>query len=186
MTDEGKFEQLALAALRRMKPECEAVIHEGLNADGKTIRSEVDGEGIVPGSNPPRFIMVACTTTKREKLRAKWLYDSQGTEIHTANAKPGRARKHPPSSNQDGDLTKACRRAEAKRKELPNASFKLYLVTNLPGAGELLSPVTAAALKGKIEAEIVEASRLADFLDTDPPGQFVSFRFFGTLHLRTV
>jgi hypothetical protein len=24
------------------------------------------------------------------------------------------------------------------------------------------------------------------FLDTDPPGQFVSFRFFGTLHLRTV
>lgn len=180
MTDVGKFEQLALAALRRMKPECEAVIHEGLNADGKTIRSEVDAEGVVPGSNPPRIVMVACTTTKREKLKAKWLYDSQGTEIHTADAKPRRTRRHPPDSGRDGDLIKACRRAEVKRRELPNASFKLYLVTNLPRAGELLSPVTAAALKGGIEAEVVEASRLADFLDTDPQGQFVRFRFFGT------
>jgi hypothetical protein len=180
MTDEGEFEQLALAALRRMEPECEAVIHEGLNADGKTIRSEVDGEGIVPGSNPPRFIMVACTTTKRKKLRAKWLYDSQRTEIHIADAKPRRTRRHPPGSCRDGDLIKACRRAEVKRKELPDASFKLYLVSNLAGAGELLSRVTAAALNGRIEAEIVEASRLADFLDTDPPGKFVRFRFFGT------
>lgn len=124
--------------------------------------------------------MVAFTTTKREKLRAKWLYDSQRTEIQAADAKPRRTQRHPPDSGRDGDLIKACRRAEVKRKELPEASFKLYLVTNLPGVGELLSPVTAAALKGRIEAEIVEASRLADFLDTDPAGQFVRFRFFGT------
>jgi hypothetical protein len=182
MTDVGKFEQLALAVLRRMEPECEAVIHEGLNADGKTINSQVDAEGVVPGSNPPRYVMVVCTTTKRKKLKGKWLFDSRNTGINsTAAAKPRRGRRHLPGSNQeDGDLTKACRRAEEKRKELPDASFKVYLVSNLPGVAELLSSVTAAAMKARIEAEIVEASRLAEFLDIEPPGEFVRFRFFGT------
>jgi hypothetical protein len=181
MTDEGKFEQLALAVLRRMKPECEAVIHEGLNADGKTIRSQVDAEGVVPGSNPLRYVMVACTTTKRKSLKGKWLFDSRSTEINSAAAaKPRRTPRRPPGPKHDGDLIKASHRAEEKRKELPDASFKLYLVSNLPGAGELLSPVTAAATNARIEAEIVEASRLAEFLDTDPRGQFVRFRFFGT------
>jgi hypothetical protein len=182
MTDVGKFEQLALAVLRRMEPECEAVIHEGLNADGKTINSQVDAEGVVPGSNPPRYVMVVCTTTKRKKLKGKWLFDSRNTGINsTAAAKPRRGRRHLPGPNQeDGDLTKACRRAEEKRKELPDASFKVYLVSNLPGVGELLSSVTAAAMKARIEAEIVEASRLAEFLDIEPPGEFVRFRFFGT------
>src|SRR5438876_229403 len=124
MTDEGRFEQLALAALRRMKPDCEAVIHEGMNADGKTIQSCVDAEGIVPGSNPPRYVMIACTTTKREKLRKKWLFDYLKPESYAVNPRRSLSRKRPPEAKDDGDLFKAIRRAQEKRKELPDATFK--------------------------------------------------------------
>jgi hypothetical protein len=46
ITDEGAFELLITAILGLAEPEYQRLIHVGINAQGKTIRSPVDG--IVP------------------------------------------------------------------------------------------------------------------------------------------
>ena len=42
MTDEGAFERLAMAVLRRSDDRLRPLGHPGVNADGKTIKSPVD------------------------------------------------------------------------------------------------------------------------------------------------
>lgn len=180
MTDAGKFERLALAVLRRMMPDCHAVIHEGANADGKPIASKIDAFAIVPGSHPARCVLVACTTEKRKGIKAKWLFDHQNPEGYQGDFKQGPKRRKTPEAKDDGDLPKAIRDAAEKRKELPNAKFKVYLVTNLHGVGELQTAVKAAGDNAGIETEIVDGSRLADFLDMNPKGEYVGAHFFGT------
>lgn len=80
MSDGVEFERLALAVLRRMMPDCHAVIHESANADGKPIASKVDAFATVSGSHPARCVVVACTTEKRKGIKAKWLFDHQNPE----------------------------------------------------------------------------------------------------------
>lgn len=184
MTDGGRFEELALAILRRMRPtECAALIHNGVNSKGETIPFLVDAEGFVPGSDPPRYVMVQFTKTKRKELKRKWLFDYTNPENSAKNLKNDRKYSKPrkPSGpNDDGDLIKAIRRVEAKRKEFPQASFKVYLVSNLLGVGDVESSVTAVGQKAGVETEVVEAGRLSDFLNNEPEAQPIRFNFFGT------
>jgi hypothetical protein len=71
ITDEGAFELLITAILGLAEPEYQRLIHVGINAQGKTIRSPVDG--IVPAGADQNFAVTAFTTTTKAKLRGKWL-----------------------------------------------------------------------------------------------------------------
>ncbi|MBX9926517.1 MAG: hypothetical protein K2Y05_09175, partial [Hyphomicrobiaceae bacterium] len=56
MTDEGRFERLATAVLRASNPVYAALLHTGVNADGKTVKAPVDGFAFVPGATPPHMV----------------------------------------------------------------------------------------------------------------------------------
>jgi hypothetical protein len=43
ITDEGLFERLSTAILREANPAYHALVHTGVNVDGKTAKSPVDG-----------------------------------------------------------------------------------------------------------------------------------------------
>lgn len=54
MTDPGQFEILATRVLRELDADCRAVVHAGVNAQGKTIANPIDAFCLVPGSSPSR------------------------------------------------------------------------------------------------------------------------------------
>src|SRR3954452_19563286 len=91
LTDAGQFEILATRVLRLIDADSKAVVHAGVNAQGKTIPNPVDGFCLVPGGNPPRYVMAAFTLTPREGLLGKWLFD------HTSSTATGRRKTAPPS-----------------------------------------------------------------------------------------
>ena len=74
-TDAGLFEQMATAALRAAETRFAALAHPGVNVEGKTIKSPLDGIAFVPGANPAHMIAVHHTLSERYKLRGKWLHD---------------------------------------------------------------------------------------------------------------
>lgn len=177
ITDEGEFEKLAIAVLRRLKQaDCGAVIHNGVNAKGETIPFLVDAEGLVSASQPQRYVLVQFTKTKRKDLKRKWLFD------HLTAARPSKSGKRAkaPDPNDDGDLIKALRRVVEMRTQFPNAHFKVYLVSSSHGVGQVAAEVTAAGKNAGIETEIVDAGRLADFLDHTAEGELIRSHFFGT------
>jgi hypothetical protein len=51
ITDSGKFELIATAVLRRARPELTAIIHTGINAEGKPVPSPIDGIGLLAGTS---------------------------------------------------------------------------------------------------------------------------------------
>lgn len=58
MTDEAKFEQLATAVLRKAVPKFFGnLTHPGINAEGKTIKSPVDGISYIIGAKPPHMVI---------------------------------------------------------------------------------------------------------------------------------
>lgn len=68
-----RFERLASAVLRRANPLYQGLIHTGMNTDGQTVKSPLDGICPVPGSHPPHFIIFHYTTD--ERLERKWLHE---------------------------------------------------------------------------------------------------------------
>lgn len=162
ITDDGKFEKLATAILSKADKNYEAIIHFGINAQGKTITSPNDGFCKVPYSSPPHFLWAQHTTTERKKLRAKWLDET------------------------DGDLIKAAKSAEQLRKEFPDGKFTVILSTNQriptePNEPDLLAEaVYKKAKELDVEAIIWEQSRYARFLDSYRDGQWFRKEFFGT------
>ena len=75
LTDEGLFEKLAAAILRDADPIYRMLAHPGVNADGKTVKSPIDGIGFVRGAKPPHMVIVHHTITARDGLENKWLHD---------------------------------------------------------------------------------------------------------------
>lgn len=75
MTDEGAFESLATAVLRYSDDRLRSISHPGVNADGKTVKSPVDGIAFVPGAVPPQMIAVHHTICAAKGLERKWLHD---------------------------------------------------------------------------------------------------------------
>ncbi|MEP6147752.1 MAG: hypothetical protein ABJ201_10070, partial [Nisaea sp.] len=68
MTDQGAFERLATAVLRLSGSQYRLLAHPGVNLDGKTVKSPVDGITFVTGSSPTHMIAVHHTTCRADDL----------------------------------------------------------------------------------------------------------------------
>ncbi len=119
MTDEGAFERLATAVLRDAKTDSAGVIHTGVNAEGKTVKSPVDGIVFVLGAQPPRMIAAHHTICVRDDLKKKWLHDPS-----KATSRNGGKPKAPP-----GDLLKAAEVFSKQRTQMPSLCSMLILTT---------------------------------------------------------
>ena len=157
MTDAGQYEILATRVLRELDPDCRAVVHAGVNAQGKTIANPIDGFCLVPGSVPPRYVMTGFTLTAPDGLIGKWLFD------HTMYKPSGRRKSPPPSAADDGDLIKAGREAAAIRARHAKAKFVVWLCTNRRLDTDHQQPVYDKAAELGVEVRFLEQSRPAGF-----------------------
>ncbi len=159
LTDRGKFEVLAARVLRKAERTYVGIIELGTNAAGETIVSPIDGFCKVPNSEPPHFVLIEHTTEDRKRLRSKWL------------------------DPQKGDLIKACSEAKQFRETMAKAKFTIVLSTNqrMPSENNssLLRDVHNYAGRHKVELDIWELSRYADFLDTNGDGQWLRKEHLG-------
>ena len=167
ITDPGLFERLAAAVLREADWRTRLLIHPGVNLDGKTVRSPLDGITFVENEIPPQMIAVHHTTCKREDLAKKWLHDPD-----TVKPSKGGTPTAPP-----GDLVKTSRLFFEQQQKIPNLRARLILTTNKEPPEVLVRDVHAAAHAAGLEVTIWPNSVLAHFLDYDPTGQWIRSRF---------
>jgi hypothetical protein len=169
ITDEGLFERLATAILREAEPRYRGLVHPGVNAAGKTVKSPVDGITFLEGSDAPHMLIVHHTTTARDDLGKKWLHDPA-----TVTTRKGGKPTAPP-----GDLIKTIAIVEDQRKTMSPLDATLVLTTNRePDEGTVRS-VQAAAAPHRLTIDLWHRSRLAHFLDHDPQGQWLRRSFLG-------
>jgi hypothetical protein len=154
MSDTGQFELLATAVLRRAHPDCGNLIHTGINAEGKPIRSPIDGITLIPGSVPPHFVMIQHTTNERPKLREKWLGTGE-------------------------DIDKAATLINQERHRTPESRLTLILTTNRVPNENLVRDAHAHARSSNIDVDIWDRSRISDFLDNTPDGQWLRHNYLG-------
>ena len=166
--DAGKFEILATRVLRITDEDCRLLEHEGVNAAGKTVPNPVDGFCRVPGTAPPRFVITAFTTDKVKSLQRKWLFD---------HSKSPRAKKA--TDADDGDLIKIGRKAEALRKDYPDAIFVVHLCTNKQPGDQLINKVITRGEELGLDVRFLTRSRLRDVLDVNPDGQWLRKEHLG-------
>lgn len=155
ITDEGLFERLATAMLREIDPRCRHLVHVGVNAAGKTVKSPSDGIAYIPEGCSQRMVAVHHTTCRRENLQRKWLSES------------------------NGDLPKTLRLFHTQRNRIPGLQLTLILTTNRDPQEKLVHKVQAGAHKSGIEIKIYAGSYIAHFLDSDPKGQWFRQQFLG-------
>ena len=169
ITDQGLFERLATAVLREVNPRYRLLTHSGVNLDGKTVRSPVDGVTFVSGANPPHMIAVHHTTCKRENLKTKWLNDPRKVKL-----RKGRKPTAPP-----GDIVKTAQLFEEQKREMPDLQVSLILTTNREPSEALVRKVSIAGNAAGLEVIIWSRSALAHFLDYDANGQWIRSSFLG-------
>ena len=161
ITDPGYFEKLATAVLREADEHFRRFAHVGVNDQGKTLRSPVDG--IVYESIGGRRHMLAVhhTTCALRDLRRKWLTDT------------------------DSDLCKTLREVSAQRDATPELEATLILTTNKEPPVELIHDVDRTGREAGVDIRVWSSSALAHFLDIEPRGQWIRRAFFGVdpLHL---
>lgn len=167
ITDEGLFERVATAVLR-LAPEYEGLAHTGINADGKTRKSPVDGLRFL-GEGGHRMIVVHHTTTAPDGLERKWLLDPMTVKRRVDS-------KSPP---QAGDLIKSIEIVAAERKIAPEIDATLILTTNQEPDESLIRKTIAAGREADVTVDIWTRSRLAAKLDTDPRGHFIRRKLLG-------
>ncbi len=175
ITDRGKFELLVTSVLRKHNRDYAAIIHTGINAQRETIKSPVDGFCRVPGSVPPRYLLVQHATTDRSQLEKKWLHDHTTVKTRKNN------RKTQPSESDDGDLLKAGQEAKKIKTKFPDAQCTVILATNqhLPQGIELITKVEEKAATLGVDVDIWEQSKIADFLDSTPEGHWLRKEYLG-------
>ena len=152
VTDRGLFEVLATSVLRKSDPTYAGIVHVGVNAQGETIVSPIDGLRRVPESSPPHWIYVAHTTTERKRLKDKWLSDR---------------------ADEKGDLVKAAEYARQQRMVDPSSRFTLVLCTNQRVDAALVVDVENEAQRKGLAVEFFEQQRLSNYLDTTADGQYI-------------
>ena len=155
ITDTGRFEALATAVLREEDPDCRRVVHVGLNKEGKTVPSPVDGIAYICVDGERRMLAVHHTTCRRQELRRKWL------------------------SGPDSDLNKTLRELCRQRQENADLRATLVLTTNEDPTTQLVHDVERAGHKAEIEIRLWTGSALAHFLDFDPKGHWIRAIFLG-------
>ena len=169
ITDQGQFEHLATAVLREADSRYRLLVHTGVNLDGKTVRSPVDGITFVTGENPPHMIAVHHTTCMRKDLERKWLHDPAMVKPHK-NRKP----TAPP-----GDIVKTTQLFTEQKRETPNLQLTLILTTNKEPSETLVRKVHTAGDLAGFEVIILSNSALAHYLDYEAKGQWIRSRFLG-------
>ncbi|MER9185918.1 hypothetical protein [Mesorhizobium australicum] len=150
-----EFELLVTAVLRAADPDYASLIHVGLNDAGRAIISPIDGIDIRVYRGGRRLLLVQHTITARKDLRRKWLYDQRG----------------------DVPKARAISEKELARGAVCEATLVLTCATD-PDQ-ELIRDANAAAGKG-LRVDFWTASRIADFLDRNPEGQWLREQQFGT------
>ena len=169
ITDQGQFEQLATAILREADSQYRLLVHTGVNLDGKTVKSPVDGIMYLAGEYPPHIIVVHHTTCKRDDLEKKWLHDP-------ANVKP---RKKGKPLAPPGDLVKTIRLFAEHKRVTPNLQLTLILTTNKEPSESLVRKVRTEGASAGFEVNIWANSAIAHYLDYDTKGQWIRSRFLG-------
>ena len=167
-TDEGRFEDLATTILREADPLYKSLVQTGVNVDGKTVKAPLDGICFVSGARPPHLIAVHHTTSARNALKRKWLYDPDAATL------PDKSKK---SSTPPGDFIKTAKMVAERRKEIPDLRSTLVLTTNREPSEEVISEVEAAGYARGIEIDLWSRSRLAHFLDNYPVGHWIRRQF---------
>lgn len=157
------FERLASAILRRADPSYQRLIHAGMNTAGQTVKSPVDGICLVPGSNPPHFVIFHYTVD--QSLERKWLHEQ------TPSGKGSRT--------PDGDIVKALRWTEEQRKDHPDTQITLVLACNGTPNQKLVARSGQVCARHRIELDLWEFSRLLDRLETEPDGQWLRKEHLG-------
>ncbi len=168
ITDRGRFECLVISVLRRDNKDYAHILQTGVNAAGEPVISPVDGFCRVPGSAPAHFLMVQVTSTERESLERKWLYDSTVAK-----------ERRPVSTDRDGDLVKTGRLAQKIRRDFPHAQFTVILGTNQRIDADLQVKVYRKAEDFYVDCDIWDQSRLAGFLDNRPEGHWLRKQYLG-------
>ena len=170
ITDEGVFERLATAILRKANSLYALVSHPGVNADGKTVKSPMDGIAFVPGAVPPHMIVIHHTITAAKDLDGKWLHDPATVKTRAKGRKP----TEPP-----GDVTKTAAIVANERNRTPDLKATLVLTSNQEPGQQIVRDVHAAGVSAGLAIDIWSRSRIADFLDHDPDGQWLRRQFLG-------
>ena len=170
MTDTGRFEILATDVLRALHAECKTLAHIGVNAVGKTIPNPVDGFTRVPGVLPPLYVMAAFTAGGSDTLERKWLYEAAKTVKRKGKRK---------AIASEGDVVKAGREASRVRQDEATARFIVHLCSNRRLNLELMNLVYEKAKALSLDISFLEQSRLRDYLDTNPDGQWLREKFLG-------
>ena len=155
ITDAGHFEKLATAVLREEDAHCRRLAHVGVNAEGKTVKSPVDGIVYTSVDGQRHMLAVHHTTCRIGDLRRKWLTDP------------------------DSDLHKTLGEVRAQSKATPELGATLILTTNKEPAVQLIHDVETAGRKAGIEVKVWPGSALAHFLDFGPKGQWLRKTFLG-------
>ena len=168
ITDEGLFERLATTILREANPLYESLVQTGVNADGKTVKAPSDGICFVSEARPPHLIAVHHTTSARNGLKRKWLYDPDAATL------PDKSKK---SSTPLGDFIKTAKIVAEERKKVPDLRATLVLTTNREPSETVISEVEAARHVHDIEIDLWSCSRLAHFLDNYPVGHWIRRQF---------
>jgi len=168
ITDPGLFERLAAAVLRQTDPTLYGnLTHPGMNAEGKTVKSPVDGIAFVRGANPPHMVITHHASGVGDDLKKKWLH----------NPLTVMPRRGPKPSTPSGDVIKTMSIVEEERKRTPELHVTLALTTNREPSEDLTRDVAAAAINHGITIDIWSGSRIAHHLDNDPDGQWLRKSF---------
>ncbi|MGD1859392.1 MAG: hypothetical protein ACFB0E_05405 [Leptolyngbyaceae cyanobacterium] len=167
ITDAGLFERLATATLREANHLYQSLVHTGVNAEGKPVKSPVDGICFVQGTDPPHMVAVHHATTAQKDLEKKWLHDP-------STVKP---RKGSKPTAPAGDLIKTAAIVQQERERTKDLRAVLVLTTNREPSEDLIRNVVAAGRTYDIEIDIWSRSRLSHFLDYQPTGQWIRKSF---------
>jgi hypothetical protein len=155
LASSDEFEALATAVLRAADQRYAALIHVGTNDAGRAIVSPVDGIGIREHRGSRQLLLVQHTITARKGLRRKWL------------------------DGKDGDVTKARAIAEKERERDASRHATLVICCSSDPDQELIRDVHAAA-GPNLSIDLWPGSRIADFLDRNPEGQWLRQQVFET------
>lgn len=154
----GAFERLAADVLRRADPRFTALLETGVNVDGRAVASPVDGiatQHVVGGRT---LLLFQHTTTGSKGLRDKWL-------------------------GVRGDVPKSLAIVGAEAARGATGEALLILATSSEPTEKLIRDVHARA-GAAVQVHIWTGSRISDFLDNDPEGQWLRRRHLGTLETR--
>ena len=169
LTDAGQFEKLATSVLRLAVPQYRSLVHPGANADGKTVKAPVDGITFEKGASPPHMVGVHHTICAKSGLKAKWLQDPALVKQRKKGAK----------LPDPGDILKFVEIVAEHRSQQPQTRCTLVLTTNREPSVADVREANLLCNRHNIELDIWSRSRLADFLDQNPEGQYVRQKRLG-------